>query len=442
MPVTDSLRPHAASLLTLAAGSAAWVAPTAMAAPGAPIGPPIVVANAVGAATVARAGNGRMVVSYLRAGTLTARRYSADGTPQGAPSVVATSLERGSSGGAAMDADGDYVVAWARPDDRRTLIQAQRYAADGTAQGAVIDVDTLLTPTTVIGSVVRIEQGLSRLTVDMNADGEFALLYGDMQVSLIGNRAACKYLIGSVCTGSARETLRLRRYDAAGLPMGPASQVTTVVEPNVEVAGLAFLSAGRLITGADVEMRANGSTLAAWSTFGRVGAVQRGRLYTRAYGVNGVAGLAREIGSASNAYRSDVELDSSADGSHVLVHASDTTDRITGQTDRAIELDLLASDGSPLRPRTRVDLGSDSFRSAPTVSMDAAGNHVVAFREVGGLVAQRYATGGSALAGLFNVTAPGVSGFNPVLACDAVGNFVIGYTMNNGDFVLQLHEGP
>ncbi|WP_293368779.1 hypothetical protein [Nevskia sp.] len=438
MHATDSPRPSAATLLSLAASSAALLSPTAGAAPGDPIGPPIVVANSAANEQVARAGNGRMVASYLKSGALTAKRYAANGTPLGAPITVTTFPGRGSSGGAAMDADGDFVVAWFNEEQRRTLIRAQRYAADGSALGPVIEVASVLTPDSAVGTLVDINQGVSRLSVDMNADGDFAVMFSDFQRSLVGNRFACKYLIGAVCFGDARETLRLRRYDASGAPLGPLSQVATVSEPNVEIGRLGFLSAGRLLTGTDIEMRTDGSTLAAWSTFGGVRALSRGRVYTRNYNVDGSAQPAREVGVATDAYRAGVQFDSSADGSYVLVHSSEAADA----SDRAIELDLLASDGSPIRPRTRADAQSNNFRTSPAVCMDAAGNHVVAFREVGSIVARRYATGGTALSGQFEVTGPSVSGSNPALACDAVGNFVIGYTRSNRDFVLQLHEGP
>lgn len=444
MTATDTPRLGVTSLLSLAASSAALVSPTAGAAPGDPIGPPIIVANDVGAIDVARAGNGRIVASYLKSGALMAKRYAADGTPQGAPITVTASPGFQVSGGVSMDADGDFVVAWATLEDRREQIRAQRYAADGTAQGGTIEVASVLATTTMLGSLVRTEQGLSGLTVDMNADGDFAVLFSDYQQSLVGNQLACKYLLGAVCTTNVSESLRLRRYDQFGAPKGLTSLVTAVSERNVEVGGLADLTAGRIITGTDVEMRADGSTVVAWSTQGLAARVERGHLYTRAVGANGLARLTREIGTASSVFRADVRLDSAADGSVALVHRSIDYSQTAGALDCGVELDLLAGDGTPLKPRTRVDLPGNAFDClpAPDVSIDAAGNHVVAFREAGGLLAQRYAAGGTALAGLFNVTEPDVIRQGPVIASDAVGNFVIGYTLAGGDFVLRLHEGP
>ena len=295
-----------------------------------------------------------------------------------------------------------------------------------------------------VGSLVRVAQGLNQLTVDMNADGDFAVLFGDYQQSVVGNRLACKYLIGAVCTTNVSESLQLRRYDQFGVPKGKASVVTSVSERNVEVGGLTDLTAGRIITGADVEMRADGSTVTAWSTQGRVGSIARGHLYTRAVGANDLPRLSREIGTSSNVLRGSVKLDSAADGSYALVHSTIGSTSPNGPSDCTVELDLLTADGTPLQPRTRVDATPNPFDCSPVpdVSMSAAGHHMVAFREAGGVRAQRYATGGMALAGLFNVTEPDVSRQGPVIASDAAGNFVIGYTLADGNFVLRLFEGP
>ncbi len=445
MNPTDMPRFGMTSALALAAGSAALTTPAAAAAPGEPIGAPIIVANSVNAIRVARAANGRMVASYLSAGTLMARRYAADGAPLGEAIAVTPLAGREQSGGVAIDADGDFVIAWSREDERRTLVMARRYTSAGTAQGDDIEVASLSTPDTTVGSVVDIDQGVGPVIVDMNADGDFGVLYGDYRTSFIGNRLACKYLIGAACVGDTTETLRLRRFDAAGVPRGPANLVTTATENDVTLGGVVSgLRLGRIITGADIETRADGSTLAAWSTQTRVAGTATSGLYTRVIGANGLARLTRPVGPVSTTFRGDLRLDSSANGSHVLVHRSLRSATSSETLDCGVELDLLAGDGSPLRPRIRVDQTPSGFDclSNPDVSMDAAGNHVVAFREGNAVLAQRYAVGGGALGGLFNVTDPGIVQQGPVIASDAVGNFVIGYTLGTGEFVLRLHQGP
>ena len=431
-------------LLSLAATSAALAPQAADAAPGDPLGAPIPVASGIAGGHVARAGNGRMVVSYLSGGTLKARRYAADGSPDGAPITVASAAAI-TSAGASMDADGDFVVAWADRVDQRWQLRARRYGADGAPRDGVIEVGTVGDQDPRIGSLLSVRRDLNTLAVDMNPDGDFTVLWGDSQATVVGNPFACKYLIGAVCAGDTRETLRLRRYDRSGRPKAAASIVASAAENSLDIGGIAGLSGGRVIDGADVETRADGSVIAAWTVFGQFGELQRGRLYTRHYAAGGSAGLAREVGTAGRAYRADLRLDSALDGSYALVHRTVDVSPETGLVDCGVELDRLAADGSPVQPRVRLDLPAFDFDclSAPDIAMDALGNHVVAFLEQGGIRARRYAAGGTALAGSFDVTPPASAASRPTVASDAAGNFVVGYSRSaDGMFVLQRYEGP
>jgi hypothetical protein len=73
-----------------------------------------------------------------------AQRYSADGTPQGGEFRVNTTTALGEdSPSIALDADGDFLIAWARFEQtENTNIYAQRYSADGATLGSEFRVNT------------------------------------------------------------------------------------------------------------------------------------------------------------------------------------------------------------------------------------------------------------------------------------------------------------
>lgn len=439
-------RPGITSVLSLAAGSAALLSPAAQAAPGDPIGAPILVSTAATPAGLARAGNGAMVATYLRDRTLTARRFAADGAPQGPPITVAPAETADFGGDVAMDANGDFVVIWGDFDGNRQLLKARRYGADGNPQGAMTTVDAMPIRDLAIGGgpFVQYRHGYSQLAVDMNADGDFSVLWGEYRVTEVGNNAACKYLIGATCVDNLRESLKLRRFNASGAPVGAVATVAAADSGEVVVAALLNLSGGRQLVGADLTVRSDDSTVVAFSRYNTVGRQARGRLYTRTYGASLLPPPASEVGTGSDVFRAEVRVDSAADGSLVLAHRTISSDPVTFFSDCGISVDLLTAGGAPLAPRQRVDTvpGDTVCGSAPLLTMDAAGNHVVAWNSAP-TRAQRYAVGGTALGGNFDLTPPSAQRFSAAfLASDAVGNFVVGYQLSGSQFVLQRYEGP
>ncbi|MEL7362790.1 MAG: T9SS type A sorting domain-containing protein, partial [Bacteroidota bacterium] len=121
------------------------------------------------------AADGDFVITWQRYGpeyddrtNIYAQRYSADGTPLDGEFQVnssTTDIQRFSS--LAMDADGDFVVAWTsfRQDGSGFGVFAQRYAADGTPQGNEFQVNSFTT-------------GDQRLpSVGVDADGDFVIAW-------------------------------------------------------------------------------------------------------------------------------------------------------------------------------------------------------------------------------------------------------------------------
>ena len=105
-------------------------------------------------ASVAMDDDGDFVVTWsslLQDGSLYgtyARRYDATGTPQGSEfRVNQTTINNQNFSAVAVDADGDFTIAWTSSDQDgdRTGIFARRYAADGTALTDEIAVNTTTT---------------------------------------------------------------------------------------------------------------------------------------------------------------------------------------------------------------------------------------------------------------------------------------------------------
>lgn len=142
----------------------------------------------------------------------------------------------------AIDADGDFVVVWTSDgqDGSGTGIFAQRYSADGVAQGSEFQVNT----NTVINQVYP--------TVAMDADGDFVVTWSSADPNTF---------LWSVYG---------RRYNAAGVAQGGEFQVnTSTLVDNL---------------GSTVAMDAEGNFVVTWCVYG-----QDGNIYGRRYDSAGVA---------------------------------------------------------------------------------------------------------------------------------------------------------
>jgi hypothetical protein len=102
-----------------------------------------------------------------------ARRYSAAGTPKGEEFQVNTSSaddQRGAS--IAMDADGDFVIAWSRYHDDAG-IYAQRYDAAGDRLGTEFQVNT------------HSGQHILYPVAAMDADGDFVVTWSSFEADRV-----------------------------------------------------------------------------------------------------------------------------------------------------------------------------------------------------------------------------------------------------------------
>jgi hypothetical protein len=193
-----------------------------------------------GIPTVAMDADGDFVVTWAsyggQDGSLTgifAQRFDAAGSTQGLEFQVNTFTSGVQTLPAvAMDADGDFVVAWRSYGqegyyDGSVGIFAQRFDAAGSAQGLEFRVNTFTTGPQ------------NAPTVAMDADGNFVVAWdsSNQDGDFLGVFA--------------------QRFDAAGLPRGPEFQVNTVTTESQRTPSVA--------------MDADGDFVVAWESYGQDG---------------------------------------------------------------------------------------------------------------------------------------------------------------------------
>jgi hypothetical protein len=130
--------------------------------------------NAQTGSAVAATPDGGFVVVWTSSGSsgtdassssVQGQRFASDGSAQGAPFQVNTYTTNGQSGSAvATTADGGFVVAWesygsSGTDTSNFSIHGQRFASDGSRQGAELQVNTYTTSTQWHASVAAADGG-------------------------------------------------------------------------------------------------------------------------------------------------------------------------------------------------------------------------------------------------------------------------------------------
>jgi VCBS repeat-containing protein len=201
---------------------------------------------------IAMDGNGNFVVawqSYLQDGSswgIYAQRYDAAGVAQGAEFQVNSYVNSNQIEPAiAMDANGNFVVAWSSfgQDSSGYGIYAQRYDASGVTQGAEFQVNTYTSATQNISAIA------------MDANGNFVVTWQSV------NQDGSGYGIYA------------QRYDAAGVAQGAEFQVNTTTTLDQINAAIA--------------MDANGNFVVTWQSEDQDGSGYG--IYAQRYDAAGVA---------------------------------------------------------------------------------------------------------------------------------------------------------
>lgn len=198
------------------------------------------------------------------------QRYAANGAPQGGEFLVDTGTGGDQTApSVAMDADGDFVVAW-ETNGISNGIKAQRYAASGAAAGVEFKVNTTQVFETKVARaamdeagdfVIAWEDGQSGAGNGLDvyvqrylAGGSPAgaqstvntTLASDQQNPAVGMDAAGDFTIAWESTGQDGEGqgVYAQRYDSSGTPLGTEFGVNSYTPSDQGLASVALDAAG------------------------------------------------------------------------------------------------------------------------------------------------------------------------------------------------------
>jgi hypothetical protein len=316
-----------------------------------------------------------------------AQRYNAAGVAQGSEfrvNTYTTNWQRNPT--VAMDADGDFVVAWASnaQDGDSYGVYAQRYNAAGVAQGSEFRVNAYTT-------------GIQRSpAVAMDADGDFVVTWESNQ------------------DGSSYEVYA-QRYNAAGVAQGSEFRVNTYTT---------------LTQGApSAAMDANGDFVVAWySSPGQDG--DSAGIYAQRYNA---AGMAQGSEFRANTYTTNAQVFASvamdADGDFVVAWQSNLQDG----SSYGVYAQRYNAAGVAQGSEFRVNTYTTDSQSGPAVALAADGDFVVSwdsFQDSStlGVYAQSFDSGGVAQGSEFRVNTYTTSNqWSPAVAMDADGDFVVAW---------------
>jgi hypothetical protein len=331
------------------------------------------------------------------------QRYDAAGTPQGSEfQVNAYTTNRQGFPSVAMDADGDFVVAWESfgsggTDTDGNSIQAQHFNAAGMAQGSEFQVNTYTTSHQRFPSVA------------MDADGDFVVAWQSN---------------GSGGTDSAFYSIQGQRFNAAGMAQGSEFQVNTYTTDEQRHPS--------------VTMDADGDFVVVWESVGSSGTD------TASYSIQGqrynAAGAAQGSQFQVNTYTTNNQRHPSvamdADGDFVVAWQSNGSSG-TDTSNTSIQGQRYTAAGSAVGSQFQVNTYTTSFQVYSSVAMDADGDFAVVWMSFGSggtdtsaesIQAQSYDAAGSAVGSQFQVNTYTTNrqGF-PSVAMDGDGDFVVAW---------------
>jgi Ca2+-binding RTX toxin-like protein len=358
--------------------------------------------DAQSGAAIAADANGDFVVtwqSYYQDGSgqgIYAQRYNVNGVRQGAEFKINTSTLNNQQGPAiAMDADGDFVIAWSSyngsQDGSSTGVYAQRYNAAGVAQGGEFLVNTFTTGTQ------------SSPSVGMDSAGNIVIAWQSL-----GQDAG------------ADGGIYARRYNSAGAAQGTEFLVNS------------FTTGAQLQP--DIAMNDFGDFVVVWVSFGQDG--DSFGIYGQEYHAGGSTFggefLVNQITTGSQA-TPKVAMDEQGD--YLIAWSFDGADGSLG----GIKARFFEANQAPGN-EFRVNTFTTDQQVRPDVAAAGEGDFIVAWDSNGqdgsstGVYAQRYKTSGPVQGGEFRVnTYTTFVQTAPVVAMDSEGDYVIAWTSFDQD---------
>jgi hypothetical protein len=305
----------------------------------------------------------------------------------------------------AMDADGDFVVAWTSygQDGSYSGVYAQRFNAAGTAQGAEFRVNSFTTDFQSFPAVA------------MDASGDFVVAWAS-------------YLQDGGGLG-----VYAQRFNAAGLPQGGEFRVNTTTSADESIPS--------------VGMDGDGDFVIAWQSTRRFVGTSYG-IFAQRYNAAGVpqGGEFKVNTNVSEPFSPAVAMD--ADGDFVVAWSD-------GEYQNVLAYDVYArrytAGGVAIAQEFLVNTQTANFQGTPAVAMDAAGDFVVVWSSSGqdgsgfGVYAQRYGTRDTPTVGLLSDTPDPVTGGNSITlsasgvsSADGEVTSVSFYRESNGEPGLQV----
>jgi hypothetical protein len=397
---------HKRSTLALALLAATMLTPPgpALAAPGDALGPEF----RVNSFTMGRQDNpavamdadGDFIVVWTSDGQdgsdygVFAQRFDAAGNPQGGEFQV-NSFTTGvqNSPSVAMDADGDFVVAWESDgqDGSGRGILAQRFDAAGNPQGGEFQVNTF-----TAGGPIQPD-------IAMDADGDFVVAWTSWNPR------------------SSSLGVFAQRFDAVGNAVGVEFQVNS------------FTTGAQM--GPAVAMDADGDFVVAWQSDGQDGSGVG--IFAQHYDAAGVAqGPEFQVNSETSSAQASPAVAMDADGDFVVAWMSDGQDG----SGFGIFAQRYNAAGLAQGPEFQVNSVTLWGQSSPTAAMDFDGDFVVAWHSwkqdgsYDGVFAQRYDAAGAAQGPEFQVNTFTTGGqYIGSVAMDADGDFVVAWMSDGQD---------
>jgi hypothetical protein len=310
--------------------------------------------------------------------------YDPGGVPRGAEFRVNTYTTASQRFPAvAMDAGGNFVVAWQSytQDGSDYGIFGQRYAG-GAPQGSEFRVNTYTAntqraPTVAMGASAFVVVWASRYQ-----DGDNFGIFG-------------------------------QRYDAGGAPQGSEFRVNTYTTSNQSRPALA--------------MDAGGTFAVFWGSLTQDGSDSG--IFGQRYDAGGAPqGSEFRVNTYTTNFQTSPAVAMDVGGNFVVVWGSYSQDG----SDWGIFGQRYDAGGAPRGSEFRVNTYTTYAQYDPAMAMDAVGNFVVVWRSYAqdgsdwGIFGQRYDAGGAPRGSEFRVnTYTTYAQYDPAVAMDAVGNFVV-----------------
>lgn len=365
----------------------------------------------VGAHSMARDAAGGFVMVWEQGATnspiassIHIQRFNAAGKPQGSPFQVQTSDIEPLAPSVAMDAAGDFVVAWVSigaPYQQTATydVHAQRYDAAGIAQGGEFLVSTFADFDDLNPSVA------------MDAAGDFVIVWQG------------EHSPGGVPEPLEDYRIYARRYSAAGTALGDQFRVS---------------DASTNENWPRVAMDAAGDFVAAWHTGDDQDLIYLAQdIRAQRYDAAGVAqGGAFPLSTAANTGRDAPNVAMDAAGRFVVAWNNIDAQSPTGQVQYDIHAQRYDAVGIPQGGEFTVNTFTTGYQSAPSVTMDAGGDFTVAWESQNQVAAdsgydvyaQHYSARGAPVSTEFRVnTSTSGSQYSPIAAMDADGDVVVAW---------------